>query len=322
MSCLRRLLMLIALGLGLGAGPAHAGCTITNVQLSAPNTLNVGTYTATSPPPPATISVTLTLNISGNGIGSCQGGFALYKPAPPLQMVRSPAGPVSLPYSITANGVNAVYFGASQPTVIDFPHLQAPNGASVATVAVTLTVTPTPPLSAPPQGSYADQLLLRVFDKRGNQRVLIGQTPISVVAQALNSCNLSAAGAMSLNFSADVASGIPQGAIQSVTFNVNCTASARIQLSGSALVRAPAGGSSGVFDNFIDYRAVANFGNASATLLTNGTTPGSITSPTTSSLAGSNLPVNVDVNLRANRPLLGGGGAYFGVLRVIVDPSL
>jgi hypothetical protein len=316
----------LALGLfslvSAGVSQVHAGCTITAVQAATPNTLNVGTYTATSTPPPATIAVTLTVLMTGNGIGSCQGSIALYKPSPPLQMVRVPPAPVALPYSVTVNGTNAVYFGVSPPPVIDLPPINAPNGAAIGTVTVVLTVTPAQPLAAPSQGNYLDTLILRIFNKQGNQRILAGQTPVVIAAQAQNSCNLASTGTMSLNFSSDVATGIPQGAVQSVNFNVNCTAPSRVQVSGAALVRTPAGGPSGAFDNFINYRAVTNFGNASATLVTNGTSPTTITSPTSSSLVGSNLPVNVDVNLIANRPLLGGGGAYSGVLRITVDPSL
>lgn len=300
---------------------ARAGCDITGFQSVVPSTLDVGTYSATSIPPPTSISLTLTLTKTGNGNGNCQGEFALYRAAPPAQMTRQPPANVALPYTVTYQGSTILYFAGGNPTIVRLPNFHASSGNTTASVAITLTITPQTPLAAPPTGTYLDQLFVRVYNRNGNNSDFVGQLPIVVSATAIHSCYLSAPSSVSLNFTSDVATGIPAGAPKATSFNVNCTGPSRVQLSGSALVRPQAGPASGVFDSMINYRAVVNFGGASATLTTNGTSPVTVSSPSASTLVGSNLPVNLNVNLIPNRPLLG-NSSYTGVLRVTVDPTL
>ena len=299
---------------------AHAACEITGIQSVSPSTINVGNYTATSIPPPTTVALTLTVTKTGNG--SCQGGFSLYRLTLPAQMTRLPPALVTLPYTANSNGSNLLHSSAGNPVIVRLPNFNPPNGPATGTVTAMVTIVPQVPLAAPPAGTYLDLLMLRVYKREGsNSYDFVGQAPLVISTGSLQSCNLSVASNLSLNFTSDVATGIPAGAVQATSFNVNCTGPSRVQLSGSALTRPEGSPASGVFDSMINYRAVANFGGASATLTTNGAVPVTITSPSTSTLVGSNLPVNLNVNLVPNRPLLNSSG-YTGVLRVTVDPTL
>lgn len=316
-SLLQRLL--IALACLTLSSAARAACDIVNVISATPSTFNVGNYTATTVPPPVSIAVTITGTKVGNG--SCQMGIALLRNSPPAQMVRVPAANVALPYTATYNGSNIIYFAGGTPAIQRVPNFNANNGNTFS-VTVSITITPQTPLAAPAAGIYLDPLMLRVYNRNGGSNYsFVGQVPVTVSAASIQSCYLSAPSSLSLNFSSDILQGLPAGAAQSTTFNVNCTGPSRISLSGSALVRPQGVQASGVFDLLINYRTIANFGGASATLITNGTAPVSATSTSASAIVGNNLPVNLNINLIANRPLLS-GGSYSGVLRVIVDPAL
>jgi hypothetical protein len=322
MTSTSRLLAAFLAGLLLAAmsSTARAACDITGVLSAAPSIMSVGTYTATAIPPPTTVAVTLTVTKTGNG--SCQAGIALYRPTAPAQMTRLPPSGVALPYAVTFQGSTVLYFAGGAPTIIRVPNFHGGNGAGTATFTIAFQITPQPPISAPPSGTYADQLTLRVYNRNGGKNyALVGQVPLTVAAEAIQSCYLTAPSALSLNFSSDIITGMPAGGIQSASFSVNCTGPARLQLSGSALVRPQGVQPSGVFDSLINYRTVASFGGASTTLITNGVAPVTVTSPGQSNLVGSNLPVNLNINLLPNRPLLG-GSTYSGVLRVIIDPAL
>ena len=320
MTQLVRLLALIVTCLAFASG-AMAGCDITGIQSVSPATLNVGTYTATATPPPTTIAVTLTVTKTGNGNGNCQGGFAMLRSAPPVQMTRQPPGPVALPYAITASGSSVLYFAGGNPTIVPFPNFHAPSGNATGSVTVVLTITPQTPVATPPVGIYLDQLALRVYNRQSNSYAFVGQLPLTISASVVHSCTLVTPNSMSLNFSADVATGIPAGATQSTSFNVNCSGPSRVQLTSSALVKTPAVSGNAVFDAMINFRAVASYGGTSATLITSGTTPVTVISPAATTLFGSNVPVNLGINLIPGRPLLGGSN-YSGVLHVSVDPTL
>lgn len=306
--------------LAIGSSPAVAGCTITGLQSISPATLNAGTYSASSAPAPTTFTVTIIANIFGNGIGSCQGAYGLVRATSPLQMTRTPPGPIALPYTITRGGGPILSFGPVATIVQGLPNTNAPNGSATAAFTVNLEVTPGTPLATPPTGSYFDQLSLQLFDVRGGTRTLAGQLPLTVAATVVNSCFLSAPGAITLDFSSDVASGIPAGAVKSTSFNVSCTAPSRVQLSGSALVKTPAAVGNALFDAQINYRAVASFAGASTTLITSGTAPVTTTSTGLSSIIGAAVPVTLDVNLIAGKPLIG-GSPYASVLTIRVDPA-
>ncbi len=299
----------------------HAACEVTGIQSISPSTIFVGNYTATSIPPPTTVALTLTLTKTGNG--NCQAGFSLYRLTLPARMTRLvPPTLVTLPYLANSEGTNLLHSTAGNPAIVRLPNFHPANGPGTGTVTATVTIVPQVPLAAPPAGTYFDVLMLRVYKREGgNSYDYVGQSPLTISTGSLQSCNLSAPGSLSLNFSSDIVTGIPAGAVQSTSFNVNCTGPSRLQLSGSALVMPSTTGASGAFDDLINFRAVANFGGASATLTTNGTTTATITSPSASTVVGSNLPVNLNINLIPNRPLRS-SPSYSGVLRVIVDPTL
>lgn len=314
-----RTLWPLAVALLLGASPARAACEIVGVQSILPTVMNVGSFSSTAMPPPVTVSLSVTLIVVGHG-GGCKGEYGLVRLLSPARMSRIIPSPVTLPYQVTSNGGQVLSYGISASQRRRLPNFNVRNGETLIPVTLNFTVTPLAPLATPSAGSYSDQLTLQIFNREGGQRILVGSALISVTAQVVESCQLVMPGALALNFSSDVASGTPAGAVQNLSFNVNCTGSARVQLSGSALTNGTAA-PSGAFDNFIDYRAVTNFGNASATLTTNGATPMTVTSPSASNLSGNNLPVSVNVNLIARRPLVG-NKTYSGVLRITVDPTL
>jgi hypothetical protein len=170
-------------------------------------------------------------------------------------------------------------------------------------------------------GPHADVLSLEVWDVPAiGPPVKIGSTQFNITATVLGSCALSAPSSMSLNFTSDVTTGTPAGVAQTTSFNVNCTAPTKLRLSGSALVRTPAGAGTAVFDAMINYKAIATFGGTTTTLSTAGTSPVTITSAAPSPLTGTNIPVGLNVRLVAAKPLLRGN--YSSVLHVIVDPLL
>jgi hypothetical protein len=311
-------LAVLLIGLVAGADAARAACTIVGVQSVSPAILPVGTYTATTLPPPVTLNVTVTLLVSGNG-GSCKGEYGLVRLLAPAQMTRVPPALVGLPYGVTSVGSQILSFGTAPTQRRRLPNFNVRHGETTALVSLPFTITPQVPAGVPPLGSYLDQLALHLFDVQGNRSTLVGIAPLLPSAQVDGSCSLSAPGGLSMNFTPDVATGIPQGASQTVSFNVNCTSPARVQLSGTALSSPVAG--TAVFDNFIDYRATATFGGTSATLTTSGSTPVNATSSSQSASTGTNLPVGVDVRLIPRRPLIG-STTYTGVLRVTVDPAL
>lgn len=303
----------------LGAAPARAACDIVGVQSVMPAVMNVGSFSSTAMPPPVTVTLTVLLAVTGNG-GGCKGEYGLVRPTAPARMTRTPPAPVMLPYQITSNGGQILSFGVAATQRQRLPNFNVRNGETLIPVSLSFSVTPQAPLATPAAGSYSDQLTLQIYNREGGQRILVGAAAVTVTAQVVDSCQLAMPGAIALNFSGDVATGTPAGAVQNLTFNVNCTGPARVQLSGAALSNGTAA-PSGAFDNFIDYRAVTTFGSASATLTTNGSAPVSVVSPSTSNLAGNNLPVSVNVNLIARRPLVG-NRTYSGVLRITVDPTL
>lgn len=321
MKTLRWLVALLPLLLGLASPGAEAACAITGVQSISVGSINAGTYTSDAVPPPATVAVTVIINITGNGAGSCRGSWGLVRPTAPATMARMPAATTTLPYSVSSSAGPVLSFGPQATTRVPIPDLAAPRGTSTVSFTALLTVTGTTPLTTPSAGTYFDQIALQVFDAQGSNSTLAGQIPLGVTANVTGACTLASPGSQSLNFAADVAGGIPKGATQSVRFNVNCTAPSRVKLTGTALTSTNTSPASAQFDSMINYKAVATFAGAAATLVTSGATPTTTTSTAASANPGSNLPVNVDVNLLANKPLLG-GTTYSGTLRITVDPSL
>ena len=305
----------------LAIAPARAGCDIVGVQSVWPPVISVGAYRATSAPPATSILATLVINMQGNGVGSCQGAFGLVRTSAPALLSRSPQSGATFPYTVTSSGVSVLSFGGTATAVRALPAVNAPNGSTTATLTALVTIASQAPATMPVTGIYQDHLTFQIFDVKGNKSTLAGQVPITVDLNVLSSCMIAAPGAVSLNFSTDVAKGIPAGAVKSTSFNVNCTSPSRVQLSGSALTILPAGGASGAFDTLINYRAVARFGGATATLMTSGTVPVTSMSPSQSTVSGTTMPVGLDVNLIAGRPLIG-GATYSGVLKVTVDPAL
>jgi hypothetical protein len=313
------LLVTVVCALFAFARPASAACEIVGVGSILPGSMNAGAYVGATPPSAVTVSLTVTLLVVGNG-GGCKGEYGLVRLTSPARMSRSLLGGVTLPYGVTSGGSAILSYGITATARRRLPNFNVQNGVSAIPVTLSFTITPQAPLATPAAGNYSDQLSLHIFNREHGDRILVGQVSVNVTSTVVGACALSAVNVLNLNFSSDVATGVPAGNPQNVSFNVNCTSPSRVQLSGSAL-QAPGTTPSGAFDNFINYRAVANFGNASATLQTNGTASSTVTSTSSSSLTGNNLPVSLNIRLLPNRPLIG-STTYTGVLRVTVDPSL
>jgi hypothetical protein len=102
---------------------------------------------------------------------------------------------------------------------------------------------------------------------------------------------------------------------------VSCNALSKIQLSGTAMTRSPAGTPSAGFDILINHKTTAIFAGVSATLITSGTTPVVATSPTKSTISGTNQLVTLSTKLIPTANPLA-AGIYRGVVSVKIDPTL
>jgi hypothetical protein len=320
MKMIARALVILAAFYGLTSS-AHAVCTVTGVLNVTPTTLNGGTYTATTIPATTTMGLNFVLSVSTTG-GVCHASISLQRiSSGPAQLNRIIPSTVGLPYKMQSGGLNVLYLSGGTPARVLLPSFTPAIGATSATVSTSVDFIPQTPLSAPMAGPHADVLSLEVWNVPAiGTPVKIGSTQFNITATVLGSCTLSAPSSMTLNFTSDVTTGTPAGVAQTASFNVNCTSPTKLRLSGSALVRTPAGTGTAVFDAIINYRAVATFGGTTTTLVTAGTSPITITSPTPSTITGTNLPVGLNVKLIAAKPLLRGN--YSSVLRVIVDPLL
>jgi hypothetical protein len=321
MKCLR-LLAFFAVWLGI-AGQAHAVCTITAFQGMTPSAMTPAPYTVSTLPAPVTTSVTLFLTVTKTVAADvCKGAFTLLRATSPVQMTKAPiAGPVALPYTITSLTKPVFSFGTASPQLA-FTFTPAVGTNITASVNLSLTLTPTSLAGTPTAGSYFDPLTARVFNGVTPTTTLVTGAPQFSVSATVNpGCALSAPSNIIFDFTSDIVSGVPRGLGQSANFSVNCTAAAKIRLSSSAMVPAPAILPRSGFDNFINFTAKSSSGAGGiAAITTTGTIPAAATSPLAATLTGSNLPVNIKASLNPGAPLLPGN--YSSVLHVFVDPSL
>jgi len=172
-------------------------------------------------------------------------------------------------------------------------------------------------------GAYADpSLTLRLYaiTEDGPSRVL-DEKDVPVSAQVAPVCIMSAPQPDTLDFSSDIAfSGRPRGQWRSLQLpQAACNTSAKLKLTGAALAitghEIPSG-----FDGFIDLEAQAVFESGAATLVTDGAdSPEQASSSNIRLKPGEPHPINVQLRLRAGRPLA--AGDYESVLTIALEPS-
>lgn len=308
--------------------PAFAACTLSGANAT---TISGGTSTVVTPaynptaPGDQLHNFTVTLsnpNTAGNG--SCTVGLSFTRSSLPATMTN---GTSNLQYSIESTG------GATLLQTTGFAFFSSPPNANRigvtlapgANVSITVRIRIPAGQTSATSGVYSDNTVTV-----GIYELFFGFLPIAVVdertftvgASIVGSCVLPAPDVSTLNFTPAITSGVPNpGFVLTSTFSgVSCTAPSRIRLTGFQMNPSPATGAVAGLDNFIDYRAVAQFGAANATLRTD--LASQVTSLNTNVVSGAvtGASITVDVNLIAAQPII--AGTYSAILTVTIDPSL
>ncbi len=305
------------------AEPARALCITTGAPTVTTSSTVLSSYD------PFSVSDTILdvqITISVPLIAACQAALSFTRTAGlPAYMSQ---GGSNLQYSVeTTSGQTLMqttgYVSGSSPAVgnrLDFtlPLL----GSATQTVRIRV---PAGQLVA--AGSYSDLQLSLTLVALGN---LLGTAPTALLAQqpftpsinVLSKCVLPAPSASTLDFTSAISNGIPNsGVVLSTIFNnVQCTAPSILRLSGSAMQPVGSIPARTAFDNFINWRASGNFGNASTVLSTDVATQASSTTKNVPSGITSNGTITIDVNLLNGNPVI--AGSYQGTLVVTIDPNL
>jgi hypothetical protein len=175
-----------------------------------------------------------------------------------------------------------------------------------------------------PAGDYADNsvalILVGLNDHHQAHRLIVRKL-FKPTAKVIAKCVLPPPSPPMHNFTAAISHGLPDPAqTRTSTFaNVQCTAPAKVRLVGGAMQPPAAIPPRSGFDNFINWRAAATFGNANAILSTNTASQADSLYKNVASgptLSGS---ISVGINLLKGRPLI--AGTYSGTLTVAIDPN-
>ncbi len=291
---------------------AQSNCSnINNAVLLGPTTI-----TATPAYQPFSGLPRLTsfnLTVQNNNNNNCSIAVIIVRTTAPTRMT---SGASTLDYTLDFNGSNVVNFGA--PSSGWF--LTAPGNGTGTFNTYNLTI-PANQTSAA-AGAYDDnQVSVYLYAYRFGWR-FVRTYALSLRASIDQTCTMATPSPSTLDFTSAISLGVPNPAVvlSSAISNVNCTAPARVTMSGSAMQRTPAVGAAAGFDNFIDWQATATLGSATANLSTD--TTGTATSASYNVLSGTTVggTVGVDVNLIPGQPLQ--SGTYTGILTVTVDPTL
>lgn len=306
------------------SGRCEAACRMSLLSSISPATINVGGYTATGVPLAQTVFITVNFEVSLTaGGGMCDAGIYLQRTSAlgPAIMTQA-TGSGALPYDVRFDSGAAINFGTGAPSnFVSFsPFTLAGSGTKVLQKTVKLSILPQAPNGLPPTGAYTDQLKVHGYNTAGGTAVLDSIAGLKLTATVAQSCDLTASGSVSLDFTSDITAGLPLGAPKSTSFLINCNAAAKIRVTSSAMAPTPARLALAGFDNLIDFHAQASIPGASASLTTAGATAVSSTSLTKLSSSGSNIPVTVQVNLVPGLRLQ--SATYRSALQVIVDPLL
>jgi hypothetical protein len=317
MTCRTRPLLLSLLFLVLFAplGPANAQfCSSADVPTFSISSLNAGNYDPNATPTPLTATITATAT------RTCSLRASFIRTSLPAIMTLSGN---TLQYTIQAVGGGATYLATtSPPPTANWVDMDVSGGGGTITRQVQLLV---PAGQAAPIGIYTDTAVTMHLYSRTSAGLWTSIHTVTVTPQAtvVGACVLNAPSPATLTFSGtDIPNGVPNAAIvKSTTLAANCTLPTKVRLTGSSLVQSPPATAAAGFDTTLNYRAVASFGAATATLTTTTTSPTIVDSASKNVVSGSMAGnVTVDVNLIAGQPLI--AGTYTGVLVITLDPSL
>lgn len=289
-----------------------------------PTSFRISTFTASSMSVanynPFSGVGTRDVTITATSTAACAFSIAFYRT--PIAAVMSQGGS-QLSYGITSVGGGNSYIALTNtvPAVANRIDVVT-TGAQTITRTVQVRI---PANQVVADGAYSDTgviMVLLSFNSANNTWYYI-QRAVTPAATVPKVCRLDAPSPATLAFAAtDIPNGVPNsGVVRSSTMTAACTAPTIVRLTGSALVQTPAAGAVAGFDSNINYRAIATFGAATATLnSTAAVTSASSVAKNVASGATASGNIGVNVNLVAGNPVI--AGSYSSVLTVTIDPNL
>jgi hypothetical protein len=305
---------------GHGPGGGHSGdCSIKEVISVTPVVANLGTYQP--PEAAAALPLAITVDLKTRGRGTCKGAITFYRQGGlPGRMTRLGGGQPRT-YTIgTAPGGGASLMFASWPPVgrtLDFT-VQGGSGTQRHTVTLNVYVTAASGWLA--AGNYSDSVLMKVLDRSRNGYDIVKYQTFTVTSVVQQLCDLPPPDLLNLDFTSTISNGLPGNATLIATFSgVACSAPARIRLSGEPLIN-PAIPPAANFDNFIDWEASADFGNAHVALDTRVTNQATSATQNVASGPTQSATITLSVRLLAGRRVI--AGHYSNILTVTIDPAL
>lgn len=301
-------------GIGAGSALAQSFCS----SLSAITLISSTTSTVSPAYDPfsgSDLTDDFSFTVNNGNASACSVAVVFARPTTPGQMSN---GTQSLSFGLErTNGTNVLNTGFN---FIDF-YSGTLGGSSSGSGVVRVRIPGSQTTAS--AGNYTDtQVTMYLFGWRGSSYQFARSYALTYNATIDQTCSMSPPSPSALNFTSAISLGQPNPSLvlTSTLNNINCTAPARVTLSGGAMQRTPSIGAVSGFDNFINWQATATFGSASVSLVT--------TSSTTQTSLTTNVPVgttvggvfSVDVNLLSGQRLQ--SGSYTSVLTVTVDPTL
>jgi hypothetical protein len=303
---------------GFHFGGGGDGCRLKEVLSVTPVVASLGSYTP--PLAPAATPVDITIDLKTEGRGTCRGAITFYRQALPARMTRLGGGGARA-YTIQTGptGGTPLIFASWPPAnrTLDFT-VQGGRGTQRHTVTLTIYVAAEGGWVA--AGSYSDSVLMKVLDRSNSGYDIVRYQNFTVSSLVQQLCDLPPPDKLNLDFTSTISSGMPSGATLIATFSgVACSAPARIRLSGEPLIN-PAIPPAANFDNFIDWEASAEFGNAHVVLDTRVSNQATSAGQNVLSGATQSATITLSVRLLAGRRVI--AGHYSNILTVTIDPVL
>lgn len=305
-------------GLFFGGG-GSGDCRIKEVLSVTPVVASLGTYVP--PLAPSAVAVDIAIELKTQGRGTCKGGITFYRQQGiPARMSRlGGAGARAYTIQPSPGGGTPLMFAAWPPAgrTLDF-NVQGARGTQRHTVTLTVYVAADGGwLTA---GNYADSVLMKMLDRSHNGYEIVKYQSFSVTSTVQQLCDLPSPDKLNLDFTSTIINGLPTNAALIATFSgVACSAPARIRLSGEPLINAaipPAAN----FDNFIDWEASADFGNAHVVLDTRVTNQATSAAQNVLNGPTQSATITLSVRLLTGRRVI--AGHYSNILTVTIDPVL
>ena len=262
----------------------------------------------------------VTVTVTSKSSGTCDVAIYFRRNELPPVMTRSSS---TLQYAIEGPGGNSLVQTSDWPGCVQGNRIDLLDIPKNQTRSVTVRVR-VPTGQVRPAGDYIDNyvnLILVNLNSSHQSHGLITEKDFKPNVKIIAKCVLPAPSPVAHDFTPAITKGLPDPALTRIsTFNnVQCTAPVGLRLSGSAMQPTSATAPRSGFDNFINWRAQASFGNASAVLSTN--TASQVTSPYKNVVSGPTLNASFDVviNLLRGSPVI--AGTYSGTLTVAIDPN-